>query len=134
MSWWCVDVVTHFLVDPDTVIGDNKHTVEVSDTSLRKVDPIDGTKEKIHRLCTDAVGGGTREGLDKELSLVDRTISLMDFMTNTRGHHGMNRMMQIPCEKHFGDGRVLNRNLIKLIFTCCPIQDKYEMSEWRATW
>ena len=93
----------HFLVDSDTEIGDNKYTTELSNVSLRKEDTIVGTKEKIRGLCTDAGGGGTREFLAKELSLVDRTISSMDFMTTSCGHRGMNRKMKSTCENHFGD-------------------------------
>ena len=36
----------YFLVDSDAAIGNNKDTSKASDTSLRKLDTIDGTKEK----------------------------------------------------------------------------------------
>ena len=70
------------MVDADVAIGDNKHTDEESDMLLRKNDPIDDTKEKMHGLRADAVGGGNREGITKESSLVHYTISLIDFLTN----------------------------------------------------
>ena len=68
----------NFLLDSDAEIGDNKHTSEVSDMSLRKVDTIHGTKEKIYALCAKAGGKRTSECLAKEFSLVDHAISLMD--------------------------------------------------------
>jgi hypothetical protein len=134
ISWWYVDRVMYFLLDADAAIGDNKQTALASDVSMKKIDPIEGTKEKVHGLCTDAGGGGTSEGLAQELSLVNRTIPLHSFLITTCSHHGMNRMMQSPCEKFFGDGGLLNRNLIQLLFTCWSIQDKYEMGEWRSIW
>ena len=63
---------------------------KASDISLRKVNPIDSLKEKMHRLCTNARKGGTREGPTKELSLVDHTIILINFLTTTCCHDGMN--------------------------------------------
>ena len=82
-----------FLVDANTTIGTNTHMEKVSDVSLRKVDPIDGPKHKMHVLRTNVGGGGTREGLDKDSSLVDWTITLISFLTTTCGHHGTNCMM-----------------------------------------
>ena len=69
------------------------------------------------------------EGLSNESSLVDCAISLMDFMTNTCGHHFMNHIMKSVCEKFFGDGGDSTEIFIQLFLKCWSIQDKYEMSE-----
>ena len=85
-----------FLLDANAAIGNGKQTGKSSDMSLRKVDPIDGPREKIHGLRDEAGGGGTKEGLSKDSSSTDRTIDLIHFLTNTCGKHGMNHMIQSP--------------------------------------
>ena len=82
-----------FLIYANAEVGDNKHTSEAYDVSLVKVDPIDVPKDKTHGLYADAGGGGTRKGVAKKSPLVDRNISLMDFLTTTGARRSMKRMI-----------------------------------------
>ena len=86
VSWFYVDRFMHFLAEAIATIGDINHALEASGMSLRKVDPIDGPKEKVHGLRTDTGGGVTREGLSNESSLVDQTIDLINFLTTACRH------------------------------------------------
>ena len=80
-------------------------------------------------LCTDARGGGTREGLAVELDKLSRTISLLLLMIVTCVLCAMNRMMQSPCEKFLGSSRVSSRNCMQLLHTCYALQKEYELKE-----
>ena len=68
-----------FLLDSDACIGENENTVSGVYFSITKVDSINDSgsiiKKVLHRLASDAGGGGTREGLAVEL---DKRESLCD--------------------------------------------------------
>ena len=71
ISFWFNNCVITFLLDSDAAVGTNVSTAKAIDSSLCKIDKIDSlrniSKVIISRLCTNARGGGTREGLVIEL-------------------------------------------------------------------
>ena len=109
------------LLDSDAAIGDNINTAEAADKSLTKTDPLSGDghpiKEVEYGLSTDSGGGGTKEGLVKEMNTLGRCCAMTLFMIVTCVLHAMNRMMQSPCEKFLGEASIGNRNPMQsLIF------------------
>ena len=116
VSFWYIDQVITFLLDSDAAEGSNVLTADAIDTTLKKLDSNNGLlKVLINDLCTDAGGGGTREGLAVELDKLSRTISLLLLMIVTCVLHAMNRMMQSPYEKFLGSGGVSSRNCMQLL-------------------
>ena len=68
--------------------------------------------KKMCRLCTNARGGSTREGLTKESSLVNHIISLMDFLK---------KILQAPRhETHDAN------SMLKALRRCLPAQPKHD--------
>ena len=130
-SFWHRDRALTFLLDSDAAIGTNISTAAAIDSSLHKVDVLEENgavaKVPMDGLCTDAGGGGTREGLARELASIGRTCPLETFFVTTCSLHAMNRMMQSPCKKYFGDGGVGNRNLMQLLHACFALQKEHEM-------
>jgi len=137
ISFWYLDRVLTFLLDSDAAIGDNANTADAANVSLKKLDrSIDGSivKVKMTGLCTDAGGGGTRDGLATEMNKLERTINLDQFLVVTCCLHAMNLMMCSPCEKCFGSGGVASRNTIQMLYTCYALQKEFEAEEWQQIW
>jgi len=116
VSFWYLGRVITFLFDSDAAEGTNISIAEALNRSLMKVNNIneDGLVSKVQmdKLCTDAGGRGTQEGLAIELNYQNRICDLSLFLVVICTLHAMNRIMQSPCEKYFGDGTVINRNII----------------------
>ena len=74
-------------------------------------------KEIVHRLTTDAEGGGTQEGLAIKISKLNRTYSLDLFIIITCTLYVLNQMIQSPYLKYFSNSFVKVQNLIQLLFT-----------------
>ena len=55
-------------------------------------------------------------------------------MTVTYVLHGMNCMMQLPCEKFLNKGGIDNRNLMQLLCAVWAMQKECEIVEFRAMW
>ena len=118
ISFWFNNRVITFLLDSDAAVGTNISTAEAIDSSLRKIDKIDSSrnisKVIISGLCTDARGDGTREGLALELHKLQHSLPIDIILVTTCILHTMNQMMQSLYEKYLGSGGVSSRNCMQL--------------------
>ena len=99
-------------------MGDNENGSIAIDASLKKLDYADEPKTKLNGQSTDGGGGVTRLGLARELNTLDRIAALLHYLCSTCTLHAINRIMQTPCEKFFGDGGLSRRNLVQCLCQC----------------
>ena len=137
MSFQCQDRALTFLLDSDPAVSADFSTAVATDSFLQKIDILEesGTVAKVtaDRLCTNARGGGGREGLACKLASLARICLLETFFVATCSLHAVNRMMQLLCKKHFSNGSTGDRNAMQLSHASFALQKKHQMCEWRKT-
>ena len=100
------------VLDSDVCDGTDVDTAHALDYSFRKIDPIEGSKIQFFGQGTDAGGGGTSEGLGREMRKHDRLVNECDCMITTYSMHAHDVTIKSPSEKFLGSGVVSNRNCL----------------------
>ena len=123
-------------LDSDACVGTNEKVAIAIDISMKKLDPEDASlpKRVMHGLSTDAGGGGTGEGLARDLRNHDRLVPESSFFGVTCCLHGHSLAFKSPVEKHFLLGGVTKRTVSQLLHAAHALEQEFELQDLKAMW
>jgi len=99
-----------------------------------KVFDYGGARVKLSNHTTDAGGGGTRRNLMLKLGEVNRVKNMEMYIHSTCVLPGLNICLSTPTTKTMGDGGLLKRNALQLLYTAYNFSQQYEACEWADIW
>jgi len=106
-------------LDSDSCVGTDEKTASALDISLHKIDSTapNAPKTRLHGITTDAGGGGTGFGLERELHAIDRLAP--DRLVVTCCLHAHSLSFKTPVEKSMLLGGNKKRTLLQLKMGVC---------------
>ena len=85
-------------------------------------------------MSTDAGGGGTDEGLARDLRALNRLSPPSFFFGVTCCLHGHSLAFKSPVDKHFLLGGVSKRTVLQLLHAAYALENEFEIQDLRAVW
>ena len=131
---WAQQKFYTFQLDCDATGGKNNETAKGINSSFKKLDFTDGTKEKMYSLSSDLGGGGTGKGLQSSLEGYGRLKDPQLFRTVTCCLHALSLTFASPIEKFFLLGGLHNRTMLQMLFSLYALENLFDRDEILKVW